>query len=110
MRDAANAVATGEVTIASRDVQLNGIAIRKGDWLGLAGGKPIAGGGDLGEVTYAVVDELLQGEKELLTLLVGEDEEPLEALLGRIAEAHPSVTVDVQEGGQPHYALLLSAE
>jgi fatty acid kinase len=91
-------------------VQLNGIAIRKGDWLGLAGGKPIAGGESFDEVTYAVVGELLQGEKELLTLLVGEDEEPLEPLLGRIADAHPSVTVDVQEGGQPHYALLLSAE
>jgi DAK2 domain fusion protein YloV len=110
MREAVSAVSTGEVTIASRDVQLNGIAIRKGEWLGLAGGKPVAGGHDFGDVTYAVVGELLQGDKELLTLLVGEDEEPLEALLGRIADAHPSVTVDVQEGGQPHYALLLSAE
>ena len=110
MREAVSAVSTGEVTIASRDVQLNGIAIRKGEWLGLAGGEPVAGGDDFGDVTYAVVDELLQGDKELLTLLVGEDEEPLEALLGRIADAHPSVTVDVQEGGQPHYALLVSAE
>jgi dihydroxyacetone kinase-like predicted kinase len=110
MRESVSAVSTGEVTIASRDVQLNGIAIRKGEWLGLAGGKPVAGGHDFGDVTYAVVGELLQGDKELLTLLVGEDEEPLEALLGRIADAHPSVTVDVQEGGQPHYALLLSAE
>jgi DAK2 domain fusion protein YloV len=110
MREAVGAVSTGEVTIASRDVQMNGIAIRKGDWLGLAGGKPVAGGDDFDEVTYAVVGELLQGRKELLTLLVGEDEEPLEALLGRIADAHPAVTVDVHEGGQPHYALLLSAE
>ena len=36
--------------------------------------------------------------------------EALELLLGRIAESHPEIQVDVQEGGQPHYHLLLSAE
>jgi hypothetical protein len=31
-------------------------------------------------------------------------------VLARIESAHPDVEVDVQQGGQPHYALLLSAE
>ncbi len=110
MRKAAASVATGEVTIASRDVEMNGIAIRKGDWLGLAGGQPVAGGPDFDEVTSAVVEELLHGPRELLTLLVGEDKAPLDGLLARIAAAHPGVEVDVQDGGQPHYHLLLSAE
>jgi uncharacterized protein len=110
MRAAVEAVATGEVTIASRDVQLNGLAIRKGDWLGLADGEPVAGGGDFDDVTYAVVERLLSGPKELLTLLVGKDDMPLEPLLARIAAGHPSVEIDVQQGGQPHYHLLLSAE
>ena len=46
----------------------------------------------------------------MLTLLTGADEQPLDGLLERIAAAHPSLEVDVQEGGQPHYPLLLSAE
>src|SRR5205085_2903414 len=46
MRDAVAAVAAGEVTIASRDVELGGISIRKGEWLGLTGGEPVAGGID----------------------------------------------------------------
>src|SRR5439155_1598744 len=86
MREAVAGVSTGEVTIASRDVQLNGIAINKGDWLGLAAGKPVARGEDFDDVTYAVVQELLREPRELLTLLVGEDEEPLDGLLGRIAK------------------------
>ena len=45
-----------------------------------------------------------------MTLLVGEDDVPLDAVLGRVAADHPAVEVDVQEGGQPHYHLLLSAE
>jgi len=110
MRKAIEAVATGEVTIASRDVQMNGVAIHKGDWLGLADGRPIAGGSNFDDVTYEVVRRLLSEPRELLTLLVGQEKAPLDGLLGRIAEAHPDVEVDVQEGGQPHYHLLLSAE
>ena len=110
MREAVEAVDTGEVTIASRDVQLNGLSIRKGDWLGLLDGEPIAGGSSFDDVAGAVVDRLLERPRDLLTLLVGEDEQPMENLLERVSSAHPEVDVDVQRGGQPHYPLLLSAE
>jgi len=110
MREAVGAVATGEVTIASRDVQWNGVAIRKGDWLGLADGEPVAGGKSFDEVAAAVVERLLADPREVLTLLKGADEPELDGLLERIVAAHPSLEVDVQEGGQPHYPLLLSAE
>jgi DAK2 domain fusion protein YloV len=114
MRDAVASVSTGEVTVASRDVRLNGVAIRKGEWLGLAGGEPVAGGTDFDDVVVAVVEELIgnapEGPRELLTLLTGADEPELDALLARLGEAHPGLDVDVQRGGQPHYPLLLSAE
>jgi hypothetical protein len=45
-----------------------------------------------------------------LTLLVGQDEQPLDAFLQRVSAAYPGVDVDVQQGGQPYYHLLLSAE
>jgi uncharacterized protein len=110
MREAAAAVATGEVTVASRDVQLNGLAIRKGDWLGLAAGEPVAGGGSFDDVAAAVVERLLAEPRDLLTLLVGIDRPELGGLLARIESAHPELDVDVEQGGQPHYPLLLSAE
>jgi uncharacterized protein len=110
MRAAAAGVAAGEVTIASRDVELNGIAIRNGEWLGLAGGDAVAGGTEFDEIALAVVERLLDPPRDLLTLLAGEDAPPLDALLDRIAALHPALEVDVQEGGQPHYPLLLSAE
>jgi DAK2 domain fusion protein YloV len=111
MTEAAGSVATGEVTLASRDVSMNGVAIRKGEWIGLADGQPVAGGVAFDDVAAAVVARLLDGgSRELLTLLTGADGRPLGELLERIAEAHPAVEVDVQDGGQPHYPLLLSAE
>ena len=110
MREAVAAVKTGEVTIASRDVQMNRLSIRKGDWLGLLDGEPVAGGPSFDDVAGAVVDGLLAEPRDLLTVLVGAERPPLERLLERVSEAHPELEVDVQQGGQPHYHLLLSAE
>ena len=110
MREAIAAVATGEVTIASRDVSMNGLAIRKGGWLGLADGEPVAGGETLEQVAFAVVERLLAGRRDLLTILSGAEAPPLDGLLAQIGDAYPDLDVDVHEGGQPHYHLLLSAE
>ena len=110
MAEAAAAVATGEVTRASRDVALNGLAIRRGDWLGLADGEPVAGGGDFAEVTLAVITRLVAQPRAVLTLLTGDEPPPLDGLLERLAADHPELEVEVHEGGQPHYPLLLGAE
>jgi hypothetical protein len=110
MREILEGIATGEVTIASRDVEMNGLAVRKGAWLGLADGKAVAGGPDFEEVAAAVTERLLAEPRGVLTLLTGADEPELEGLLRRIEERHPDVELDVQAGGQPHYPLLLSAE
>ena len=51
------------------------------------------------------------GQRELIeAVLTGQDAPPLDGLLGELAEGHPGLEIDVQEGGQPHYPLLLSAE
>ncbi len=110
MRDAVEAVATGAVTVASRDVDLNGVSVRKGKWLGLADGEPVAGGETFDEVARAVLERLLAEPRGVLTLLTGEEPPALETLLAGLAEEHPELELDVHRGGQPHYPLLLSAE
>jgi len=110
MEDAVAAVATGAVTTASRAVQLDGLAVHEGAFLGLLEGRPVAGGPAFEDVAAAVVARLLAEPREVLTLLTGEGAPELNVLLELIAESHPEVDVDVQDGGQPHYHLLLSAE
>jgi len=110
MRQAVDAVATGAVTLASRDVDLNGVEVRKGKWLGLADGEPVAGGETFDEVARAVLNRLLAEPRGVLTLLTGEEPPSLEVLLAGLAEEHPELELDVHDGGQPHYPLLLSAE
>ena len=111
MGEAVEAVATGAVTIASRDVELNGVAVRKGKWLGLADGEPVAGGETFDEVARAVLDALLAEPRGVLTLLTGE-EPPAARRAARRARAPsiPSSSSTCTQGGQPHYPLLLSAE
>ncbi len=110
MEEALASVATGAVTTASRDVELNGLAVRKGTYLGLSEGEPVAGGEDFDQVAAAVVDLLLAEFGSVLTIITGEGAPELSRLLSGVADRHPGVEVDVQEGGQPHYHLLLSAE
>ena len=110
MREVIEGVATGEVTVASRDAELNGFMIRKGHYLGLAGGTAVAEGESFDEVAAEVVERLLAEPRGVLTLLTGAEPPQLDRLLSRVAERHPEVELDVQEGGQPHYPLLLSAE
>jgi DAK2 domain fusion protein YloV len=110
MRETVASIKTGEVTIASRDVEMNGLAVQKGAWLGLAGGKAVAGGADFEEVAAAVADQLLDEPRGVLTLLKGVEEPDLEGLLKRIGERHPDLELEIHSGGQPHYPLLLSAE
>jgi uncharacterized protein len=110
MLQALEEVATGEVTLASRDVELDGIDVRKGAWLGLADGSAVASSPDFEDVAWAVAEKLLGDGREVLTLLTGADEPDLAGFLRRMEERHPDVELEVQPGGQPHYPLLLSAE
>jgi DAK2 domain fusion protein YloV len=110
MRETLDAVTTGEVTIASRDAQLNGLAVPKGNYLGLADGEAVSVGESFEQVVNDVVEKLLDEPRSMLMLLRGEGAPDVETLVAAISERHPDVEVDVQEGGQPHYPLLLSAE
>ena len=110
MMRALEGVATGEVTIASRDVMLDGIEVQKGAWLGLADGEAVASGQSFDTVAGAVAERLLDGGREILTLLTGAEEPQLESLVSEIEARHPGLEIEIHAGGQPHYPLLLSAE
>ena len=110
MSRVAAGVSTGAVTIASRDVETNGVAVHKGAWLGLADGSPIAGGETFDEVARRVVERLLAEPREILTLLTGEEPQPLDRLLAELAERFPSSSSRCTTAASRTIALLLSAE
>jgi hypothetical protein len=110
MRDALASVATGEVTVASRDAELDGVAITKGAYLGLVDDAAVIAGDDLDAVVREVVERVLVGEREWLGILTGEDAPSIDGLVAALQRDHPGVVIDVHAGGQPHYPLLVVAE
>jgi len=57
-----------------------------------------------------VLERLLAEPRGLLTLLAGDGLAPLDGLVAELASSHPGLEVEVHEGGQAGYALLLGAE
>jgi fatty acid kinase len=110
MLDALARARTGEVTIASRDATLDGVTIRKDAYLGLVEDVAVAAGEELAAVTLEVVGRLVHEGTETLSLLVGAQAPPVEDLLERIRATHADIEVEMHDGGQPHYPLLLVAE
>jgi DAK2 domain fusion protein YloV len=110
MREALASVVTGEIAIASRDASANGVPVREGEFLALLDGRAVASGAGFDEVARELLAQLLAEPRDVLTLLRGEGAPPLDGLLDELAERHPELELDVHEGGQPHYPLLLSAE
>jgi DAK2 domain fusion protein YloV len=103
-------IATGEVTVASRDVELDGVKIRKGDFLGLVDESAVAAAPDMATVVEDVIARVLEGERGWLAILTGEGAPPLEGLVAGIEREHPGIDIEVYNGGQPHYPLLFVAE
>jgi DAK2 domain fusion protein YloV len=110
MRAALDGLATAEIARASRDATVDGIRVAEGSWLGLVDGRAVAAGDDLLGVLDAVLDRLVTDRHSVVTVLLGEGAPGRETVLERIRERHPGLEVDVLDGGQPHYPLLLSAE
>ena len=112
MRAALDNVTTGEVTRAVRDSQVDGVEIKAQDFIGLVEDKVAVASHDLEFVVDELAARLFDGGRETLTALLGDDEDACRAAeaIDRLRARNPKVEIDMHEGGQPFYLLLLSAE
>ncbi|MEN8097558.1 MAG: DAK2 domain-containing protein [Chloroflexota bacterium] len=112
MMESAGEVATGEITTATRDVELDGVAVENGDILGLADGKISFAGSDMLEVFKAVLNKLETESRELLTLYSGAEITPelAQEAVEKAQDWYPEIEIELVEGGQPHYHFIISAE
>lgn len=106
------AVATGQVTYAVRDTNIDGQEIRQGDFMGLGDHGILSVGTAISSVAMSMVQAMMSEEKELISVYYGEEisKEDAEMLQGQIAEKYPACDVELQYGGQPIYYYIISAE
>ncbi|MEU1754964.1 DAK2 domain-containing protein [Micromonospora matsumotoense] len=112
MAEAAGACRYAEVCHASREALTVAGPCRPGDVLALVEGEVHLIGDDLVDTCAAVVDRMLGGGGELVTLLTGADAPAglAEAVREHVSRRWPFVEVQAYPGGQPHYPLLVGVE
>jgi uncharacterized protein len=105
-------VHTGEITIAVRSVEIDGVNVKEGQVIALLDGRLVASAGSVEEGCLELLDKANADEQELITLFYGEDMPHTEA--NRIADVirrkYSNQEVEVQEGGQSHYHFIISVE
>jgi DAK2 domain fusion protein YloV len=113
MAEAAEAVVAGEVTRAVRAASSDAGPVSTGDYIGLRRGEGIvAVAPTVDAAAITLLDRLLTPERELLTIITGDDADraATEAVLAWVAQQRPGVDVEVHDGGQPLYPYLFGAE
>jgi uncharacterized protein len=112
MSTAAAACRDGLVEVAAGDGLTSAGWCRAGDVLGHVGGDVAIVGQDLAEVAGQVVDLLLGGGGELVTLVAGAPAQPDLAVqvAAGVRSRRPDVDVTTYDGGQPGSHLLVGVE
>lgn len=112
MLAATKRVICGQVTTAVRDSKLNGVTIKSGDYIGIKEKKIVISSKDIGKVAAALVDSMMNYDAEIVTIISGSDisKKEVKALQKYISETYKHVEVEVKQGDQPVYQLLIAVE
>jgi DAK2 domain fusion protein YloV len=112
MKDALEDVETGEITMATRSVEIDGVEVQQGQFIALHNGKLVLAASNLTEASLGLLEEAHADRFELITLFSGINVTKQEVIriTDIIRRAYPKQEVEVQEGCQPHYQFIISIE
>ena len=105
-------VKCGQITFAARNSAVDGLEIRKGDIMGMLGGKIQKVGKDINAVTQELVHGMIDDESGVITIYYGKDikKKTAEALEKALAEKYEYLDVSLIYGGQPVYYYFVAVE
>jgi DAK2 domain fusion protein YloV len=112
MSEEISSVHTGQVTYAVRDTVIDDKTIKQGDFMGIGDHGILSVGSDMGNVTYDMIEDLIDDDTELISIYYGADirEDDAEKIKQRVSEKYQKCDVELQFGGQPIYYYIISAE
>lgn len=112
MTEALGYVKGCEITIATRNVELDGVNVRQGEYIGLVDGQLVVANDDLPTVICDSLREAGADERERITLYYGEDvnESQAQAMVAYLSGKFEGQEFEVMQGGQPLYPYIISVE
>ncbi|GAC1446930.1 MAG: hypothetical protein PVS3B1_29770 [Ktedonobacteraceae bacterium] len=112
MAEATRNIQTAEITTAVRSVQLGGLHVREGDFIGVINGNLAVASQNIEDALRDTLRRMDIDKYEIVTLYYGEDvtAEEAQETAKRIKREHSELEIEVVDGGQAYYAYILSAE
>lgn len=112
MQEGLRNITSAEITTATRDVDMDGLDIRTGQYIGLRDGELVVAGDDLYEVLRDLLLQAVDEHSELVTLYFGDtlNEVQAQELVGRLADQFENQALELIAGNQPLYPFIISVE
>ena len=112
MTDAAQCVATAQITYAARNSDFDGFDIHEGDYLALLDGKLLGTDRDVSALLENLSDVAAERDAEFITVFYGEDvsEEDAQKASAVFTRRCPDAEISLIRGGQPVYYYIISIE
>jgi len=105
-------VETGEITFATRSVEIDGVAVQEGQIIALHNGKLLLSAPTLEDACLKLLEKAHADHFELITFFYGADlpRQDVNRIIDSVRLAFPKQEIEVQEGGQPHYQFIIAIE
>jgi DAK2 domain fusion protein YloV len=112
MEAALHDVETGEITTATRSVEINGVKVSQGEVIALLNGNLICSSPSIMDACLTLLEKANAQDRERITIFYGQNISKAEVnkIADKIREVYPRHEIEIHEGGQPHYQLTLSIE
>ena len=112
MGEALNDVETGEITIATRNVEIDGVEVEEGQVIAMLNGKLVLSTHSLEEASLGLLQKAHADHFELITLFSGNNipKNEVYQIVDRIRQEYPKQEIEIQEGCQPHYHFIIAIE
>ena len=112
MCEALSNVTTGQVTFAIKDTVIDGVEIKKDEFMGMKNKEIICCVKDKFEAAHTLLDSMLDEMSSIVTIIYGEDvsDEEAKAFVDEIASQHEDLDIDMRKGGQPVYSFIIGVE
>lgn len=112
MLEAIDEVVSGEITIATRSVELDGVPVEEGQYIALLNGKMVLATDSLEKACLDFLKKAKVEDYEIITLFYGADLTPKQAnkISDLIRSQYPEHEIELKEGCQPHYHFIIGIE
>lgn len=112
MTEMLDEVKSGQVTTAVRDTAIEGVEIKKDEFIGMVEGKIVVSEVDRFDSSLATLEKMLDDDSEIITIIVGQDGTTAEAekLAAALEAKNDELEVEIHQGDQPVYPYMFSVE